>query len=133
MSICQDTNFIVGEDNNFRTEQPSPFGAGVLSSNVSYQLTSLDTKNNEANIKYRSEFDQESVKQLAIQAIEKLAPSAPISQKDIDELVVDRKDSADCLVDLSTGWVTEIKYSTKVSASGDTNEENFDISLNWKK
>lgn len=133
MSVCQDTNFIIGEDNNFRTEQPSPFGAGVLSSNVSYQLTSLDTKNNEVNIKYRSEFDQESVKQLAIQAIEKLAPGAPISQKDIDELVVGRKDSADCVVDLSTGWVTEMKYSTKVSASGDTNEENFDISLNWKK
>ena len=65
--------------------------------------------------------------------MKKLAPEAPISQKDIDEIVVDRNDSADCEVDISTGWVTIIKYTTMVSASGETNEEVFDISLNWTK
>ena len=133
MSVCQDTNFIVGEINNFPTEQQSPFGEEVLLGNVSYELTSLDTKNNIAYIKYRTEFDKESMTQLAIQSIKKLAPDAPISQKDIDEIVVDRNDSADCEVDISTGWVTDIKYKTMVSASGETNEEIFDISLNWTK
>ena len=133
MSVCQDTNFIVGEINNFPTEQQSPFGEGVLLGNVSYELTSLDTKSNTAYIKYRTEFDKESMTQLAIQSMKKLAPEAPISQKDIDEIVVDRNDSADCEVDISTGWVTNIKYTTMVSASGETNEEVFDISLNWTK
>ena len=131
MSVCQDTNFIVGETNHFPTEQPSPFGEGVLMGNVSYKLTSLDSKNNIANIEYRTEFDQESLKQLAIQSVKKLAPDMPVSQSDIDDLMMDRKDSADCKVDMSTGWVTKIKYSTMVSASGETNEEIFDVSINW--
>jgi len=133
MSVCQDTNFIVGEANNFPTEQPSPFGEGVLIGNVSYELTSLDTKNNVAYIEYRTEFDKESMTELAIQSVKKLAPDAPISQKEIDEIIVDRNDSADCKVDISTGWVTDIKYTTMISASGETNEEIFDISLNWIK
>lgn len=132
MSVCQDTNFKVGETNNFPTEQQSPFGEGVLIGNVSYELASLDTKNNTAYIEYRTEFDKESMTQLAVQSIKKLAPDAPIEQKDIDEMVVDRNDSADCKVDISTGWVREIKYSTLINASGETNEETFDISLNWK-
>ncbi|MEP6343974.1 MAG: hypothetical protein ABJ275_11735 [Maricaulaceae bacterium] len=131
MSVCQDTNFIVGETNYFPTEQPSPFGEGVLMGNVSYKLTSLDSKNNIANIEYRTEFDQESLKQLAIQSVKTLAPDMPVSQSDIDDLMMDRKDSADCKVDMSTGWVTKIKYSTMVSASGETNEEIFDVSINW--
>lgn len=133
MSVCQDTNFVVGETNNFPTEQAGPFGEGVLIGNVLYQLTSLDPKNNIANIKYRTEFDQESFKQLAMQSLKKLAPDSSPSQEEIDELVMDRKDSADCEVDMSTGWVTDIKYTTMVSASGETNEEIFDISLNWKQ
>jgi len=133
MSVCQDTNFIVGETNNFPTEQPSPFGEGVLIGNVLYELTSLNTKNNTAYIKYRTKFDKESMTQLAIQSMKKLAPDAPISQKEIDEIVVDRNDSADCEVDISTGWVRKIKYSTLINASGETSEEIFDISLNWTK
>ena len=132
MSVCQDTNLVVGETNNFPTEQPSPFGQGVLLGNVSYELTSLDTKNNTAYIEYRTEFDKESMTQLAVQSIKKLAPDFPIEQKDIDEKVVERNDSADCKVDISTGWVREIKYSTLINVSGETDEEIFDISLNWK-
>jgi hypothetical protein len=133
MSVCQDTNFVIGEANEFSSEQASPFGGGVLVGNVSYKLTSVDQKNNTASIEYRTEFDKESVTQLAIESLKKLAPDVPISQKDIDELVVERNDTADCKVDLSTGWVTDIKYTTVITASGETNQETLDVTVNWMK
>jgi hypothetical protein len=133
MSVCQDTNFVIGEANEFSSEQASPFGGGVLVGNVSYKLTSVDQKNNTASIEYRTEFDKESVTQLAIESLKKLAPDVPISQKDIDELVVERNDTADCKVDLSTGWVTDIKYATVITASGETNQETLDVTVNWMK
>jgi len=133
MSICQETNFIVDEANNFLVESPSPFGEGVLVANVSYKLTSLDIENNIAKLEYRSQFDAESVKQLAIQSLEKLAPDMPPSQKDIDELVIDRLDSADCMVDMSTGWVTKMTYSILVKSSDIVQKETYEIFVNWEE
>lgn len=132
MSVCQDTNFKVGETYNFPTEQPSPFGEGIIVGNESYELTSLDTKNDIANIEFRTKFDLESAKQTIIESLKKLAPDIPAPPRSfIDELIVDRKDSADCKVDMSTGWATKIKYSFMVSVSGQTQEEIYDISINW--
>jgi len=131
MSVCQETEFIIGQPLESEVEAPSPFGEGILISDISYELTLADNKSGIAEIKYRSGFNAESLKQLTLDLFKKIAPDKTPSEEEMETLEIDRQDSADCSVDMSTGWVSKMNYSTFVKSEGETQQEVFDISVNW--
>ena len=131
MSVCQETEFIIGQPMETEVEAPSPFGEGVLISDISYELTSVDNKNGIAEIEYRSGFNADSLKQLTLGMFKKVAPEKTPSSEELDEIEIDRQDKADCSVDMLSGWVSKMNYSTLVKGDGDTQQEIFDISVKW--
>lgn len=131
MSVCQNSEFHIGEPLKQQVEAPNPFGEGVLISDISYELKSIDRKKNIGIIEYKSGFNSESLKNLTLELFKKIAPEKTPSSEEMEALEIDRQDYAKCSVNLSTGWVQDMTYHTIVKGDGETQEEFFDISIKW--
>ena len=131
MSVCQNSEFYIGEPLKQQVQSASPFGEGMLVSDISYELMSVDRSKNIAKIEYKSGFNPDSLKDLTLQIFEKIAPEKTPSAEEMEELQIDRQDKANCSVNLTTGWVENMTFHTLVKGEGETQEELFKISVKW--
>ena len=131
MSICQGNELTLGLTDVSQVSQPSPFGEGTIKTNATLELTSLNKKQGIASIAYTSEFDPDSMNEIIQQFFGKLSSDAPPTDTELADMTISRQDTANCNVDISTGWVQNMTYTTEMTINNQIQSESYDVKLDW--
>lgn len=131
LSICQATSLPIAHKVETQGEVASPFGNGSLLGFTSYELTSVDDRQGIAQIEYHSGFDPESMKAMVVEMFQNLAPDKTPTEEEITQTSIIQSTSAECVVDLKAGWVTEMLLENVVEAGGEFQSEKYSISVSW--
>jgi len=136
LALCHNTDVIQGEPLESQQTQASPFGSGQLLVDASFELTKVSRKTNTASFVYSTKYNEDSMKEMALEVFNQIAPDKTPNDEELKKFQIIRNDTASCDVNLDSGTVKKMKYSTYVEAADETgtqmNEDVYDIEVDWK-
>lgn len=132
MSMCQGTNLQPGVRNRSRMQFPSPFGGSALDANVSYLLRKVDPDTGVAKIEVRIKLDPESATRATKELMERFSAGSD-SEPEMQDIMVEKEDSANCDVSTETGWTTTVIYITEMEVAGTYASEIYEIWVDHRR
>ncbi len=132
MSICQGTSLAVGTRNEYAVEAPSPVGGEPADAVVSYELKAVDEPNGKAQIEYGMSLDPESAKRMTMAFIEQAGGGNDSMQREIDDWMIERTESASCDVDIENGWVRAVTYKAETKVAGQYNSQTYVVNVDYR-
>lgn len=131
LSICQGTDLVEGESVKSQQEVTGPFGDGTILLDVAYTLSSIDHESNQAVIEFGSSYNPDSLKIIVEEMIAIAAPDNEQLANTMRETKITRDDTADCVVDIDTGAVRNMVFTTSATAVMNTKSDRYEISVRW--
>lgn len=132
MSLCQGTTLPLGERNEFSVKVPSPLGGKPAAAVVSYHLRSVDERNDTAGIAYRMSLDPDAAKRMTIAMLKQIGVDDIPEEEQLDELLIQRNDTANCVVSTSSGWVSTVIYQNEISVADQYKSETYSATVHYQ-
>jgi hypothetical protein len=119
LSICQGTELAVGTPHLSENVVPNPLGGSPIDGTSTYTLLSVDEATGLARLGFKNQLDPESATRSIKETLERVAAQTgrdPAEvNKELGDLKLISETTADCTIDVATGFTTSVDYETRIS------------------